>query len=67
VRLLGEDHAKGVEATFQLVVQTAKDDDGRIAELKALWDRVKVSLPGEAVTYGIATSLGEQLHEKGKF
>ena len=38
VRLLGEDHAKSVGATFSLLVQTTRGDE-RIAELRALWER----------------------------
>ena len=47
-------------------VDTTQDDDECIAELRAIWERVKVSLPDEAVTYGVAHSLGEQLRKKGK-
>ena len=36
VRLLWEDHAKSVDATFKLVIQTTEDDDELIAELGAL-------------------------------
>ena len=57
VRLLGEDHTKSVEATYSLLVQTTTGDE-RIGELRALWERLKVSLPDEAVTYDIANQLG---------
>ena len=65
VRLLGEDHAKSVEAIFQLVVQTVKDDDEHIVELRALWKRVKVLLRDEAVTYDAETQLGGALRRRG--
>ena len=63
--LQGGDHAKSVDATYQLVFQTGKDDEERITELRALWERVNVSLPDEAVTYEVADSLGIQLKETG--
>ena len=65
-RLLGEDHAKTIEATKNIFYQTAEGDE-LIAELRALWERVKVSLSDEAITYGVANSLGEQLRKKGKY
>ena len=63
VRLLGEDHAKSVDATYQLFVQTTEGDE-RIAELTALWEQVEVSLSDDAVTYDVANSLGIHLREK---
>ena len=65
VCLLGEDHAKSVEATYGVVAQTAKDDDERMVGLSALWDLVKLSLPDEAVTYAVADQLGAELRKKG--
>ena len=53
VRLHGGDHAKSIEATYQLVGETTRGDEC-IAELRALWERVEDSLPQEAVTYDIA-------------
>jgi len=35
IRLFGDDHAKSVEATFQLVIQTTRGDE-LIAELRAI-------------------------------
>ena len=35
--------------------------------MRALWARVKVTLPDKAVTYDVASSLGKELKEKGKF
>ena len=67
VTLFGDGHAKSVAATYQLVVQTAKDDDERIAELRALWEWMKVSLPGEAATYQAANQLGAELKGKCKY
>ena len=65
VRLFGADHSKSVEATHQLVIQITEGDE-LIAKLRALWERVKVTLPDEAVTYEVATTLGVELHRKGK-
>ena len=65
VRLLGEDHAKSVEATYSIVVQITWGDE-RIAGLRALLERVKVSLPDEAVSFDIANDLGNGFMEKGK-
>ena len=41
VTLFGEGHVKSVEATFQLVIQTCGGDE-RVAELRSLWERLKV-------------------------
>ena len=41
--------------------------DERIAELRQLWEKAKVSLTEEAVTYGIANDLGMVLFDKGKY
>ena len=62
----GEKSAKSVEATYRLLIQTTRGDE-RIAELWALWERVKVSLPDKAITYDIANGLGCELQEKGKY
>ena len=35
--------------------------------MRALWERVKVSLPDEAVTYQVANSLGIELEKKSKY
>ena len=48
-RLFAEDHAKTIEATKSTLFQTTRGDK-RIAELRALWERVKVKLPEEAAT-----------------
>ena len=45
-RLFGEDSAKSVAVTKSLLIQTTKGDE-LIAELRALWERVKVSLQDE--------------------
>ena len=66
VTLFEEDHGKSVDATYQLVFQTAKDDNERTAELRVLWERARVSLPAEAITYEVAHILGGRLREKGK-
>ena len=63
VRLLGEDHAKSIDATYQLVFHTTTWGDKRIGELRALWERAKVSLPDEAITCDIAAQLGRELWE----
>ena len=63
--LLGEDHAKSVDATYLLVIQTAEDDE-LIAELRTLWERAKVSLPEGAVTCDVATTLRGRLGQEGK-
>ena len=65
VTLFGEDHAKSFDAIYSLLFQTTRGDE-LIAGLRALWERVKVSLPQEAITYDVATSLGLGLREKGK-
>ena len=66
VQLFGEDHANSVDITYQLVIQ-ATEGDGLIAELRALWERVKVSLPDKSVMYHIANDLGSKLNEKGQY
>ena len=66
IRLLGEDHTKGADATCSLLFQTAEGDE-LIAELRALRERVKVTLPQEAVTYDVANSLGGKLRKNGQF
>ena len=66
VRLLGVDHAKSVGATVALLHQTTWGDE-RTVELRALWERVKVSLPDEAVTYSVASCLRERLDQLGKY
>ena len=42
-----------VEATYGLLYQTMRDDE-LVADFRALWEGVKVSLPDEAATYTIA-------------
>ena len=66
VTLCGEDHAKSIEATYQLVLQATRGDE-RISEFRRLWEMAKVSLPDEAVTCDIANELGCELDQKGKF
>ena len=65
VRLLGKGHAKSVEATFSFLFQTTMGDK-RIAEMRTPWERVKVALPDEVVTYDVANDLGGQLRKKGQ-
>ena len=72
VRLLGEDSAKAVNAAYAVASQLPSADRGirpskRIAEYRRLWEKAKVSLPEEAVTYDIANTLGGKLREKGKY
>ena len=66
VRLLREDHAKSVEVTKSLLYQTMRGGE-LIAELRALWERVKVFLPDETLSYDAATILGGGLEMKGQF
>ena len=66
MRLLGEDSAKRVAVTKNLLNQTTRCD-GRIAEFRALWERMKVSLPDEAVSNDVANQLGDKLRKKGQF
>ena len=66
VRLLGEDSAKAVNAAYMIATQIPSDDE-EIAEYRRLWERAKVSLPEEAVTYQIANSLGVRMVKKGKY
>lgn len=47
MRLLGEGSAKAVYAAFRLV---GVSGDELTAEVRVLLERVKVTLPGEAVT-----------------
>ena len=64
-RLLGADHVKYVEASYNLLYQTARGEE-RTAELSALWERVKISLPDQAVTYHLANDPGIKLDLKGQ-
>ena len=65
-RLIGENSAKEVNAAY-MVASLIPSDDENIAEYRRLWEMAKVSLSDEAVTYDIATQLGDELREKGKF
>ena len=62
----GEDHAKSVDATLALLSQTT-EGDACIAEFRALWERAKLTLPDEAVTYDITNNLGERLRLEGSY
>ena len=66
VRLLGEDSAKAVNAAFRIVGQIPSNEE-RIAEYRRLWERAKISLAEEAITYNIASMLGYELFKKGKY
>ena len=65
MRLLGKDSAKAVDAAFCVACQI-HSGDGKIAEYKRLWEKVKISLPDEPETYTIANDLGAQMWMKGK-
>eukprot|EP00518_Triparma_eleuthera_P004837 CAMPEP_0182464466 /NCGR_PEP_ID=MMETSP1319-20130603/8660_1 /TAXON_ID=172717 /ORGANISM="Bolidomonas pacifica, Strain RCC208" /LENGTH=512 /DNA_ID=CAMNT_0024664109 /DNA_START=147 /DNA_END=1685 /DNA_ORIENTATION=- len=52
--------------THSYIVTLNAYGDEKIAEYRRLWAKAKVSLPEEAVTYGIGSDLGVKLHEKGK-
>jgi tetratricopeptide (TPR) repeat protein len=67
LRLLREDHAKSVDATYALVCVTSKDADELIVKLRALWEQVKVTLSEDAVTYDVATCLDIELKNKGNY
>ena len=49
----GVGSAKSVDVTMSLLYQTITSDE-LIPELRAIWERVKVSLPDEAITYDAA-------------
>ena len=67
VRLLGADHVKSVDVTKNLLLQTTEDDNELIAEFRALWERAKVTLVDEAVTFDIANDLGDRLCKEGEY
>ena len=56
VWLLGENCAKAVNAALVVASQTSVD--GRMVEYRRLWEIARISLPDEAVTFDIASSLG---------
>ena len=48
-RLLVADHATTIQATFSLLFFTTRGDE-LMEELRALWERVKITLPDEVVS-----------------
>ena len=70
VRLLGADSAKAVRADFTLMcfkLSCGLSIAEQIAELRPLWERVKVTLPDEAVTYDIASQLALVLNNQDDY
>ena len=65
VRLLEENSAKAVKAAFKVASQNPSVDE-MITEYRRLWERAKVSLPVEVVTFDLANDLGCELDEKGQ-
>ena len=66
VRLLGKDHAETFKVTQSLLLQTTEGDEV-LTGLRALWERVNVTLPDEPVSYDVANQFGRELRNEGKF
>ena len=63
--LLGEDSAKSVRAAYSCCAFLKGGK--KILEIRRLWERAKVTLPDEAVTFDIASQLGIKLYRTGKY